>query len=119
LMALSRLVRRIMPVSALPEKCLIAVLVELDVTSIIVSCGPALLEGMGAVMTPNAVVAHVVLMELARLFRSQQWIVMGVALGEAKTVAAGFLRIIRIVSTSRVTVRIIVEVTGSYSDQFM
>merc|ERR1712060_381316 len=87
-MALSRLVRRIMPVSALPEKCLIAVLVELDVTSIIASCGLALPEGMGAVMTPNAVVAHVVLMELARLFRSQQWIVMGVALGEANTVSS-------------------------------
>jgi len=64
-MVLSRLVRQIMPVSALPEKCLINVLVELDVTSIFASCGPALLEGMGAVMMLNAVVAHVVLMELA------------------------------------------------------
>lgn len=72
-MELSRLVRQIMPVSALPEKCLIAVLVELDVTSILASCGPALPEAMSAVKTPNAAVALVVLMELARpWWRSQQ-----------------------------------------------
>jgi len=119
-MELSRLVRQIMPVSALPEKCLIAVLVELDVTSILVLCGPALPEGMGAVKTRNAVVAHAVLMELVRpWWWSHRWIAMGVALGKAKIVAAGFPRTIRIVSTSRVTVRIIVEVIGSYSDQLM
>jgi len=64
-MALSRLVRPIMPVSALPEKWLIAAPGELDVTSIIASCGPALLEGMGAAITRNAAVA-LVLLEFAR-----------------------------------------------------
>merc|ERR1712003_24888 len=116
LMALSRLVRRIMPVYAPPEKCPIAALVELDVTSILASCGPALPEETNAVPTPNAAVAHVVLMELAQPYWSQFWNAMGVALGKAKIAAAGTLRTIQIVSSSKVTVKIIAEVIGSSSN---
>jgi len=113
-MALSRLVRQITPAYALPEKYLIAALVELDVTSIFASCGPASLEEMSAVPMPNAAVAHVVLMELAQLCRSSHCNAMGVALGKAKIVAAGSPKIIQIASTSKVTVRTIVEVIGSF-----
>merc|ERR1719145_227554 len=50
---------------------------------------------------PNAAVAHAVLMELAQPYRSQFWNAMGVALGKAKIVAAGSMRTIQIVSTSK------------------
>jgi len=83
-MALSRLVRQITPAYALPEKYLIAALVELDVTSIFASCGPALLEETSAVPMPNAAVVHAVLMELAQLCRSSHCNAMGVALGRQR-----------------------------------
>jgi len=70
LMALSRLVRRIMPAYAPHEKCLIAALVTLDVASIFASYGLALPEETNAVPTLNAAVAHAALMELAQPCRS-------------------------------------------------
>merc|ERR1712157_7774 len=100
-------------VSALPKKCLIVALVELDVTSILALYGPALLEAMDAGTMLNAAVAHVVLKGLAQLRSS----VMDVALGKVKIVAAGSRRTIQIVSTSRVTVRAIVGVIGNSSNQ--
>jgi len=87
--------------------------VELDVISIVALRGPVLLEETDAVMTQNAAAVHAVLMELAWLCISQQCRAMGVVLGKAKIVAAGILRTIQIVSTSRVIVRTIVEVVGN------
>merc|ERR1712157_158692 len=117
LIVLLKLVRQIMAVSALPKKCLIVALVELDVTSILALYGPALLEAMDAATMLNAAAAHVMLKGLAQLRSSKLCSVMDVALGKVKIVAAGSRRAIQIVSTSRVTVRAIVGVIGNSSNQ--
>merc|ERR1712060_979676 len=67
-----KLARKAMPVSVLLKKCLIAALVELDVTLIIALCGPVLLEDTDAMMTLNAAAVHVVPMGLAKQCSSQQ-----------------------------------------------